>query len=124
MVVLALYNYYSFLYVYLTLSTQSLIIWIVFASFISGFVSIATTVFLHNRSVTVRERLPDICRTNRLPRERKVSLNKKRQGECSPCHGEVYICLEKSEFNAYRFFLALFSQSYVLQQVCKLLFEA
>ena len=31
---------------------------------------------LHSRSVTVRERLPDICRTNRLPRERKVSLNK------------------------------------------------
>ena len=30
--------------------------------------------------------------------------------------------LDKLEFNAYRFFLALFSQSYVLQQVCKLLF--
>jgi len=30
-------------------------------------------------------------RTNRLPRERKISLNKKRQGECSPCHGDVHI---------------------------------
>lgn len=35
---------------------------------------------LHSRSVTVRERLPDICRTNRLPRERKVSLNKNTAG--------------------------------------------
>ena len=49
-------------------------------------------------SVTVRERLPDICRTNRLPRERKVSLNKNNGRESgSPCRKICIVTMKSNE---------------------------
>ena len=48
---------------------------------------------LQGRSETTKRLFSDIYRTNRLPKERKISLNKKISKERgSPCWGDVCCC--------------------------------